>query len=301
MASPTVARTIAVEGSVFQRILRRLSQAARLARRQPLGAVGLLICLIALFAGALAPWVDRYDMNEGSAAERLQGFGISHWFGTDEQGRDVYSRIVNGTRISLYIAFFSIALGTSSGYLLGIVSGYLGGWVDMILQRIMDALLALPAILLALAIVAVLGAGVDKLIFAISITFCPRAARISYGVVLSLKENVYVDAARVIGASPMRIIFRHILPNSLAPYLILASVGLGGAILLEASLSFLGLGVPPPHPSWGRMLSGAAQQHALGAPWLVIVPGAAIMVLVLGFNFFGDTMRDLWDPKLRGR
>ncbi len=301
MGSQTIAESIGAERSLIQRGSRRLGKTARLARRQPLGAVGLLVCLVALAAGAFAPWVQRYDMNAGSAGERLQGPSASHWFGTDEQGRDLYSRIVNGARISLYVAFFSIGLGTTSGYLLGVVSGYLGGWVDMILQRVMDALLALPAILLALALVAVLGSGVDKIIAAISIVYCPRAARVSYGVVLSLKANVYVDAARVIGASPMRIIFRHILPNSLAPYVILASVALGAAILLEASLSFLGLGVPPPHPSWGRMLSGAAQHYALGAPWLVIVPGASIMVLVLAFNFFGDALRDLWDPKLRGR
>ncbi|MEK7778270.1 MAG: ABC transporter permease [Chloroflexota bacterium] len=301
MGRTATAYPATVEVSAAQRMSRRLSNTARIARRQPLGTVGLLVCLLALALGAFAPWVQRYDMNAGSAGERLQSPTASHWFGTDEQGRDLYSRIVNGARVSLYVAFFSIVLGTTSGYLLGVVSSYLGGWVDMILQRVMDTMLALPPILMALAMVAVLGAGLDKIIAAISIVYLPRAARISYGVVLSLKANVYVDASRVIGASPMRIILRHILPNSLAPYIILASVSLGSAILLEASLSFLGLGVPPPHPSWGGMLAGSTQMFALGAPWMVIAPGAAIMVLVMAFNFFGDALRDLWDPRLRGR
>ncbi|MDO8751884.1 MAG: ABC transporter permease [Dehalococcoidia bacterium] len=301
MSIQTVAQTEAIGGSASRRVLRRLGHTARLAQRQPLGTVGLLVCLVALAASVFAPWIQRYDMNAGSAVERLQSPSASHWFGTDDQGRDLFSRIVNGARVSLYVAFFSIALGTTSGYLLGVVSSYLGGWVDMILQRIMDTMLALPPILMALAMVAVLGAGVDKIIAAISIVYLPRAARISYGVVLSLKANVYVDAAKVIGASPMRIILRHVLPNALAPYIILASVSLGSAILLEASLSFLGLGVPPPHPSWGGMLAGATQRYALGAPWMVIAPGAAIMVLVMAFNFFGDALRDLGDPRLRGR
>ena len=279
----------------------RVAWIARLIRSQPLGMLGFMVCVLAVAGGVFAPWVQRYDMNEGNSRERLEAPSSRHWLGADEQGRDIYSRIVNGTRISLYVAFFSVALGTSIGYLLGIISAYCGGWVDMLMQRVVDAMLALPPILLALALVAALGAGVDKIIFAISIVYAPRAARVSYGVVLSLKENVYVDAARVIGASHLRIIMRHILPNSLAPYVVLASVALGTAILLEASLSFLGLGVPPPYPSWGGMLSGAAQKYAAGAPWLVIAPGGAIMLLVLAFNLFGDSLRDLWDPRLRGR
>ena len=280
---------------------RILRSSGRFIQRQPLGTIGLLVCLVALSAGVLAPWVDRYDMNDGNYRVRLQGPSASHWFGTDEQGRDLYSRIVHGTRISLYVSFFSIALGTTLGYVLGVVSGYFRGWADLVLQRLIDAMLALPAILMALAMVAVLGPGVDKVIAAISIVYLPRAARVSRGVVLSVRENAYVDAATVIGASPMRVVFRHILPNALAPYLILASVSLGGAILLEASLSFLGLGVPPPNPSWGGMLAASSQAYALSNPWMVLVPGAAIMLLVLAFNLFGDSLRDIWDPKLRGR
>ncbi len=273
----------------------------RFARRQPLGAFGLAICIITIVIGVFAPWITPSDPNFGDALERLQSPSTTHWFGTDQLGRDQWSRIAYGTRISLYVAFFSIVIGTAVGYLMGVVGGYLGGRVDDIVQRLVDALLAFPSILLALALVSVLGAGLDKVIFAIAVTLAPRAARVARGVVLSVKENVYVDAARVVGASPLRIMLRHVLPNSMAAFLILASLALGGAILTEASLSFLGLGVPPPHPSWGRMLSGAAQQLALSAPYLMIFPGAAIMLVVLAFNLFGDALRDLWDPKLRGR
>lgn len=301
MNNPPIARRGFISPRLVAGTGRTLRTIGRFAQRQPLGTIGLLVCFVALFAGVLAPWVDRYDWNEANYRVRLQGPSASHWFGTDEAGRDLYSRIVHGTRISLYVSFFSIALGTSLGYLLGAFSGYFRGGADLILQRLIDAMLALPAILMALAMVAMLGPGVDKVIAAISIVYLPRAARVSRGVVLSVRENAYVDAATVIGASPMRVVFRHILPNALAPYLILASVSLGGAILLEASLSFLGLGVPPPSPSWGGMLAASSTQYALANPWMVLVPGAAIMLLVLAFNLFGDSLRDVWDPKLRGR
>ena len=292
---------VATRPSVGQRIQRGGLGLARFARRQPLGTFGLAICILTIFIGVSSPWITPSDPNTGNPMDRLQGPTITHWMGTDQLGRDQWSRIAYGTRVSLYVAFFSIVIGTAAGYLLGIVGGYLGGKVDDTIQRLVDAFLAFPSILLALALVSVLGAGLDKVIFAISITLAPRAARVARGVVLSVKENVYIDAARVIGASQMRIMLRHILPNSMAPFLILASLALGGAILTEASLSFLGLGVPPPHASWGRMLSGAAQQFALLAPWLMIFPGAAIMLVVLGFNLLGDALRDIWDPKMRGR
>ncbi len=273
----------------------------RFVRTQPLGTVGLAFCILAVLVGVFANQLDRYDPDLVRTADRLQGPSAQHWFGTDDLGRDAYSRIVHGTTVSLLVAFFSIGIGTTAGYLFGIVSGYIGGKTDDALQRFIDALLSFPSILLALVIVSVLGVGLDKVVFAIAVGSAPRAARVSRGVVLSVKENVYVDAARVIGASPVRIMLRHILPNSMAPYLILASVALGGAILTEASLSFLGLGVPPPAPSWGRMLSSGATNYALYMPWLMVFPGVAIMILVLGFNLFGDAVRDIWDPRLRGR
>ncbi|MEK7777749.1 MAG: ABC transporter permease [Chloroflexota bacterium] len=301
MSKQKTVEGVFLEPKAGPRLRQRFARMVRLTRTQPLGAVGLAICVLFILVGVFTPWVARYDPNKGDTMERLQAPSAGHWFGTDALGRDQYSRIVYGVRISLYVAFFSIIIGTSVGYLLGIVSGYVGGKIDLFLERLVDAMLAFPTILLALVLVSVLGAGLDKVIFAISITLLPRATRVSRGVVLSVKENVYVDASRSIGASGLRILLRHILPNSMAPYLILASVALGTAILTEASLSYLGLGVPPPHASWGRMLSGSSQSLALIAPWLVIFPGVAIMVVVLAFNLFGDSLRDVWDPKLRGR
>ena len=301
MKRESVAGRIRTEVTIGQR-LQRLSVGTRsFVRKQPLGAVGLAVCLVTIFAGVFAPAIGRHDPNIGTVSDRLQAPSATYWLGTDNLGRDQWSRIIHGTRISLMVAFGAIAVGTTAGYLLGIVSGFLGGKVDDIIQRFVDALLAFPSILLALVIVSVLGPGIDKVIFAIAAGSAPRAARVSRGVVLSLRENVYVDAARVIGASGLRIMLRHILPNSMAPYLILASIGLGAAILTEASLSYLGLGVPPPYPSWGQMLSGSSQMFALIATWLIIFPGVAIMTLVLAFNLFGDALRDMWDPKLRGR
>ncbi|MEK7778212.1 MAG: ABC transporter permease [Chloroflexota bacterium] len=281
---------------------RGLSKAARFARRKPLGFLGLVICFAALVLGLLPALFVTEDPNfGGDYVNALKGPTASHFFGTDEHGRDIYSRIVDGTRVSLKVAFFAIGIGSISGFLLGIVSGYFGGWVDIILQRVVDSMQAFPGILLALTLVAVFGGGFKAVIIAIGVVFIPGALRITRGTVLSAKENVYVDASRVIGASPLRIMLRHILPNVLAPFLVVASVALGNAILIEASLSFLGLGVPPPYPSWGRMLSGNASQYAVIAPWMVLAPGIAISVLVLGFNLFGDALRDLWDPRLRGR
>ena len=284
-----------------QRARHRLARAAGLARRKPLGAVGLAICVAFLFAGLFGNLVATHDAFGGTIQEALQGPSTNHFFGTDELGRDLFSRIVYGTAVSLKVAFFSIAIGTFSGFLLGIVSGYFGGWVDMVMQRVTDSLMAFPAILLALTLVAVLGSGLSGIIFAVGIAFLPSPIRVIRGTVLSVKQNAYVDAARVIGASDVRIMLRHILPNVFAPFLILASVALGGAILVEAALSFLGLGVQPPFPSWGRMLSINAQTYALIAPWTVIFPGLAISLMVLGFNLFGDALRDIWDPRLRGR
>ena len=291
---------VAVGARAGQQLQRWGRGLRRFARTQPLGAVGLVIVSGIILVAVFAPWVGRYDPLATSGKERLISPGLDHFFGTDPLGRDIFSRIVHGARISLYVSFFSIALGTSFGYLIGIVTGFFGGKLDILLQRVIDAMLAFPSILLALTMVAVLGPGIDKVITAISVIYIPRAARVARGVALSTRENVYIDAARVVGASTRRIMFRHILPNSLAPYLILASVALGAAILIEASLSFLGLGVPPPAPSWGRMLSGSSMDFALIAPYMMIFPGISIMLLVMGFNLFGDALRDVWDPRLRG-
>ena len=279
----------------------QLRVALKFVRRQPLGAIGFAVFLVSALAAIFAPVFATADPLAQDYLVRLQGPSTEHFLGTDELGRDLYSRIVFGARVSLMVAFYSIGLGTGAGLLLGIVSGYLGGRVDNLVQRATEVMLAFPEVLLALAIVAALGGGLDKVIIAVSIVFGPRTLRVIRGTVLSVKQNVYVEAARAVGATNMRIMLRHILPNIMAPYLIVASTLLGSAILTEATLSFLGLGVPPPHASWGRMLSGAATQYARSAPWMVIFPGLAITVLVMAFNFFGDALRDVWDPKLRGR
>ncbi len=268
---------------------------------KPLGAAGGLVILVmaftALFGKYFAPY-DVYELNQ-----RLQ-FGppsLTHWLGTDEFGRDVLSRIILGTRIALFIGFSASFLGATGGAIIGVVSAYLGGRTDLIMQRFMDILLAFPLLVLALAIVSVLGRSLPNLIIAIAIPVIPRTARIVRSSALAAKENVYVEAARAVGSSHIRVMFRHIIPNIMAPYLIVLTAQLGSAILTEASLSFLGLGTAEPTPSWGLMLSGGAELYAEKAPWLAIFPGVAISLAVFGFNLFGDSLRDALDPRLRHR
>lgn len=231
----------------------------------------------------------------------LRGPSSTYWLGTDDFARDVFSRIVHGSILSLRIGFTSVILGTTLGALLGMVSGYVGGRFDMIVQRVMDALMALPSMILALMVVAALSSGEFPVIVAIALSIGPNANRLLRAQCLTIKERPYVEAAKALGASDLRVMMAHIVPNSLAPFLVIATAGLGAAILVEASLSFLGFGVPPPAPSWGGMLTGNAQQYALTAPWLAIAPGVAISLAVFGFNVLGDALRDVWDPRLRGR
>ena len=253
-----------------------------------------------LVVSVTAPLTARHDPNAQDYRERLEAPSLSHPMGTDEFGRDLWARIAYGSRISLQVGVIAVFIGTALGLALGIVSGYFGGVVDNLLQRLVEVMMSLPGILLALALVAVLGSGVDKVIIALSIMYIPWTLRVIRASVLSVRQNAYMDAARAIGAGPVRIMARHVLPNVTAPYLILASGLLGNAILTEASLSFLGLGVPPPEPSWGRMLADSVAQYARSAPWMVVFPGLAITWLVLGFNLVGDALRDAWDPRLRG-
>jgi peptide/nickel transport system permease protein len=248
----------------------------------------------------LAPALASYDPYELRVVDRFTPPGGAFWLGTDEYGRDLLSRLLYGARISLYIGLLAVGLGTTSGTLLGLVSGYFGGKTDFILQRLTDWLLAFPTLVLALAIVAALGQSTTNVILAVAIVIIPTAARVIRATVLTVREQVFVEAGRAIGCSDGRLLLQHILPNCLAPYLILATAGLGNAILAEAALSFLGLGTPAPEPSWGTMLSGAAQQYIWRAPWMAIFPGAAISLAVFGFNLFGDALRDVLDPRLRG-
>ncbi|MBI4338948.1 MAG: ABC transporter permease [Chloroflexi bacterium] len=272
----------------------------RLYIKKPLGAAGLSFILLASLSAIFAPLITPYGPLVQDYTVRLTAPGAAHWLGTDDYGRDLYTRIVYGARISLSIAIVAVFTEKLLSLAVGVFSGYIGGWVDMLIMRIADIFLTFPAILLIMALIAMLGVGIDKLIIAFVITGWAGTARVIRGQVLSIKNNDYVEAARSIGASKGRIMLRHIMPQTLAPWLILFSAALANIVLTEASLSYLGLGVPPPHPSWGRMLSEAAPR-AMSAPWLVIFPGLAITLFVLAFNLFGDALRDVWDPRLRGR
>lgn len=269
-------------------------------RQKPLGGVGLFLMLITLFVAGLGDLITPYSGEQMHTLDRLQGPSAQYWLGTDEFGRDLFSRIIAGARVSVIVGVSVVALGGGLGLILGVLSGYFGGRFDTIVQRLIEIKLAFPDLLLALALIAALGQGLDKVIIALSIGFIARPTRVMRGVVLSAKGHMYVDAARAMGATHLRIMFIHILPNVFAPWLILASAGLGAAILAEASLSFLGLGIPPPTPSWGRMLSGAATRYIQSAPSMVIWPGVSLTLVVFAYNVFGDALRDVWDPRLRG-
>jgi len=268
-------------------------------RTKPLGAGGALIILgmmlVALFAEVLAP----YDPYRGDYGLQFARPSVDHWFGTDEFGRDVLSRVMYGARIALFVGFVASFAGCTLGGLLGVVSAYWGGKVDLILERLMDVLLAFPQLILALAIASILGPAVQNVVVAVAIPIIPRAARVVRATALSVKENPYVEAVQALGALRRRVVLRHIVPNVMAPYIIILTAQLGGAILTEAALSYLGLGTAEPTPSWGLMLSGSAPSYAEKAPWIALFPGIAISLGVFGFNLFGDSLRDALDPKLR--
>lgn len=280
--------------------LRAVSSLLAFSRAKPLGALGGVVIIVMLAAAALAPWLAQYDPAAINAREAFQGPSPKHWLGTDNYGRDMFARVVYGARASLFIGFVSTLVGTGIGSVVGLCSGYLGGKLDMVLMRTVDAMQAFPALILAMAIAAALGPGLDKAFIPIAVALIPRPARVVRGSVLSAKEMAWVDAARTVGASDLRIMFRHILPNVFAPIIVLASLALGIAILTEASLSFLGLGVQPPTPAWGSMLSGPAAVYFETYPHLAIIPGIAISLAVFAFNLFGDALRDVLDPRLRG-
>jgi peptide/nickel transport system permease protein len=268
-------------------------------RRKPLGAASaallVLIVFTAIFAEVLAP----YDPLATQPEIRLAAPSWEHPFGTDDIGRDVLSRVIHGSRISLWVGLLAVGIGTAAGMIIGLLCGYCEGRVDLIFQRVMDAIQAIPALVLALAIVSVLRPNTTNAMLAIAMVIIPGNSRIVRGAVMSAKQNRYVEAAQAIGCRHPRIIIGHILPNVTAPILVIASIWLGNAILIEATLSFLGVGTQPPTPSWGLMLSSTGRAFMEQAPWLAIFPGLAISLAVLGFNLFGDTLRDAWDPKLR--
>jgi peptide/nickel transport system permease protein len=275
------------------------SAARFLARRYPLGAIGAVIMAIFIFAALFAPFLTVYDPLSTNSAFSLARPSTDHWLGCDFMGRDVYSRIVYGARISLAVGCGSMTLGVSIGVIIGLLSGYLGGWIDLAAQRLIDILQSLPLLVMALLMAASLGPSMRNTIIAISIPLIPYSARVVRASTLSLREQPFVESAKAIGMSELRIAVRHVLPNTLAPLIVLATAQFGSTILTEATLSFLGLGIPEPHPSWGRMLSESAAEYVRTAPWLVIFPGLAISFVVFGTNLLGDALRDMLDPRQR--
>jgi len=267
--------------------------------QRPLGAIGAAIIigmtLVAVFAQVLAP----YDALATDYGAMLAAPSAQHWLGTDAYGRDVLSRVIFGSQTALIVGVAASFMGATLGALIGVASAYFGGRVDMIVQRLMDVVISFPIIILALAVVAILGTGVQNVILAIAIPMIPRCARVVRSSALAVREMPYVDAARAAGFTDSRIVLRHMLPNVMAPYLIMLTAFLGQAILLEASLSFLGLGVQEPVAAWGLMLRGAAVEFAETAPWMAIFPGVAISLAVFAFNLLGDSLRDALDPRLR--
>ncbi|NKC15588.1 MAG: ABC transporter permease subunit [Gammaproteobacteria bacterium] len=271
-----------------------------MAKRQPLGAAGLLVVIVMIFAAIFAPEIAQYDPEENDFDAMFSPPAAAHLLGTDEFGRDIFSRIVWGARTAMLVGFVCATAAALGGLLVGVTSAYFGGKVDILLQRVVDVLIAFPGIILALAIVAVLGTdSIWYVMLAITIPLLPNCARVVRSTALSIREIPYVDAARACGFGHHRIVLRHMAPNVIAPFLIMWTTFLGQAILAEASLTFLGLGVQEPTPAWGLMLRSGAEEFAESAPWVPIFPGIAISLAVFGFNLFGDALRDVLDPKLR--
>ncbi|WP_390288469.1 ABC transporter permease [Ureibacillus sp. GCM10028918] len=278
--------------------LRKLKQdCKRFIITQKIGFVSLLIILVVVAVAIIAPIIAPYDPISQDRAAFLAAPNAQHVMGTDDLGRDVFSRLVYGSQISLLVGIVTVVISIILGTLIGMVSGYFGGIVDMIIQRIMDAIMSIPALILALFIAALLGPAIQNVIIALVIIEVPRFARIVRGEMLRIRESNYVEASRSVGASSLRIIMKHGLPNMMAPIIVMASLAFGQTIIAEASLSFLGIGTPPPNPSWGLMLSDASM-YMESAPWLVLFPGLALSILVLAFNLFGDALRDFLDPKM---
>ncbi|MBT5913715.1 MAG: ABC transporter permease [Rhodospirillaceae bacterium] len=280
----------------------------RMLRKQPLGSAGFIVIIIMAFGALFADQVAPYDPEMENFEYMLSPPGTvdattgqTFHFGTDSFGRDQLSRMIYGARTALLVGFTASFVGAFIGLVLGVGSAYFGGYVDLIFQRVMDIFMAFPLVIMALAIVSIFGTGLENVIIAITIPFIPRCARVVRSSALALRELPYIDAARSVGYSHSRIILRHMVPNVMAPFLIMLTAFVGQAILTEASLSYLGMGVQEPTAAWGLMLQGGAEEYAESAPWVPIWPGVAITLAVFGFNLFGDAVRDVMDPKLRSQ
>jgi len=279
---------------------RVLAFIVRLFREKPLGAFGFIICMIFLFAGIFADVIAPHGFNQIMPINRMKPPSAMFWFGTDNLGRDIFSRVIYGARLSVIIGLSAASLATVISVFIGIVSGYIGGKFDMLVQRFVDAWLSFPGIVILIVVVAVVGPGIPQVIAILGVQGGIGGSRIIRSAVLSVREQSYIHAAQSIGATASRVMLRHILPNVMAPVIVLFTTGVGNVILAESALSFLGLGVPPPAPTWGGMLTGSARNYMYLAPWMALAPGVCLTVVVFSINMFGDALRDLLDPRMRG-
>ncbi len=273
----------------------------RFARRKPLGAIGGVIVIAMLLMAVFAERIAPYSYDETVRGARMKPPSTAHWLGTDNLSRDMWSRVVYGARVSVTVGFATIGLAILLASVVGVSSGYFGGAYDLVVQRVVDAWLSFPYLIIILSLMAVLGPGLLNVVLSLAVLISATNSRVIRGATISVAHSSYVEAARAVGCGHTRIIVRHILPNVAATIIILATIGLGAAILAESALSFLGFGVPPPYPSWGAMLSGSGRTYMFRAPWMAVWPGVAISLAVFGFNMLGDALRDVLDPRLRGR
>jgi peptide/nickel transport system permease protein len=272
----------------------------RLVREKPLGAIGGGIFLVFLFCGIFADVLAPYGMNDTDLSQRLRAPSWEFWFGTDHLGRDVLSRVLIGAQISMLVAFMAAGIATVVSIVLGMISGYFGGKVDMLIQRFVDAWMTFPDLVLLIAVVSIVGPGIPQIVIILGLLYGIAGSRIVRGSVMSVKEEMYTHAAQSIGARTGHILWRHILPNIMPVVIVLFTTRIGAVILAEAGLSFLGLGVPPPSPTWGSMLSGTGRTYMYMGPWLALAPGLCLTIVVYSINVYGDALRDLLDPRMRG-
>ena len=277
-----------------------LRSVGRFTRRKPLGALGALIVIALLVMAAFAERIAPYSYDDTIRGARMKPPSVAHWLGTDNLSRDMWSRVVYGARVSVTVGFATIGLAILLAAAVGVSSGYFGGAYDLVVQRIVDAWLSFPYLVIILSLMAVLGPGLLNVVLLLAVLIAATNSRVIRGATITVAQSTYVEAARALGCGHARIILRHILPNVMATVIILATIGLGAAILAESALSFLGFGVPPPYPSWGAMLSGSGRTYMFRAPWMAVWPGVAISLAVFGFNMLGDALRDVLDPRLRG-